>query len=212
MSTVIDTLIYDRTQADVDRVATQRNKILTNGWDSLSEEERTEWLAGMKGSYNATDLNRVTEAMKYLVERLSVFGYMVEYKPVFINHKVAVYAIDDAGSVIVVPEEQKDDVTGEIYTMMSAVVDHFDEWTDEVWIKNDTPTLSQMEQYLDNVQQVRAALELPQNTPSVPPDMDRLTIEEANDIEKVLLDIDKMLTNIAAAWFYSGEIYAGEFI
>lgn len=33
---VIDTLVYDRTQADVDRVFTLKNKILTGGLDALT--------------------------------------------------------------------------------------------------------------------------------------------------------------------------------
>ncbi len=70
MSTVIDTLIYDRTQTDVDRVFTLKTKILTEGLSSLSAEELAEYLAGMKGAYNYTDLNRVGEAIAYLVNRM----------------------------------------------------------------------------------------------------------------------------------------------
>ena len=49
---IIDNLVYDRTQADVDRVFTLKNKILTEGLSSLSAEEKTEYMAGMKGAYN----------------------------------------------------------------------------------------------------------------------------------------------------------------
>ena len=31
-----------------------------------------------------------------------------------------------------------------------------------------------------------------------------------NDIEKILEDIDVLLTNSAQAWFYSGELFSGE--
>lgn len=55
MSTVIDTLIYDRTQADVNRVFNLKNKILTEGLNALSAEEKAEYMAGMKGAYNYTD-------------------------------------------------------------------------------------------------------------------------------------------------------------
>lgn len=70
MSTVIETLIYDRTQSDVDRVFTLKNKILTQGLSSLTTEELTEYMVGMKGAYNYTDLNRVGQAISYLIERL----------------------------------------------------------------------------------------------------------------------------------------------
>lgn len=70
MSTIIDTLIYNRTQADVDRVFTLKTKILTEGLTSLTAEELAEYLAGMKGAYNYTDLNRVGQAISYLVGRM----------------------------------------------------------------------------------------------------------------------------------------------
>ena len=49
-----------------------------------------------------------------------------------------------------------------------------------------------------------------QTTPPVPNDMEKLTYQEANDIEKILEDIDRLLTDAAQAWFYSGDLYAGE--
>lgn len=32
----------------------------------------------------------------------------------------------------------------------------------------------------------------------------------ANNIEKILVDINQLLINMAADWFYSGEVYSGE--
>ena len=63
MSTVIDTLVFNRTQADVDRVFILKNKILTGGLTALSDEEKTEYMAGMKGAYNYQDMNRVGQAV-----------------------------------------------------------------------------------------------------------------------------------------------------
>ena len=60
---IIDNLVYDRTQADVDRVFTLKNKILTEGLSSLSAEEKTEYMAGMKGAYNYGDMNRVGHSL-----------------------------------------------------------------------------------------------------------------------------------------------------
>ena len=67
---VIDNLIYDRTQADVDRVSTLTVKILTGGLSSLTDEEKEEYLAGMKGAYNYTDLNRVGQAVTYIASKM----------------------------------------------------------------------------------------------------------------------------------------------
>ena len=57
----ISTLVTDRTQADV------------QAWNN-------------KGTYNPTDLNRVTHAMEYLVERLRSYGYFVRYERVKVPH------------------------------------------------------------------------------------------------------------------------------
>lgn len=67
MSTIIDTLITNRTQADVERV----RKLAAKGFAAMTADERAEWLAGMKGAYNASDLNRVGTALNYLAGRLA---------------------------------------------------------------------------------------------------------------------------------------------
>lgn len=66
MSTVIDTLITDRTEADVERA----RGLAAKGFSAMTADERAEWLTGMKGAYNASDLNRVGTALNYLTARL----------------------------------------------------------------------------------------------------------------------------------------------
>lgn len=66
MSTIIDTLVTDRTQADVERV----KALAAKGFSAMTADERAEWLAGMKGAYNASDMNRVGTALNYLAGRL----------------------------------------------------------------------------------------------------------------------------------------------
>lgn len=78
------------------------------------------------------------------------------------------------------------------------------------WQVTDVPTPESMTAYLADVATLRAALTVPADTPEVPEDMEQLTWKEANNIEKILVDVDELLTRMAAAWFYSGEIYAGE--
>ena len=48
------------------------------------------------------------------------------------------------------------------------------------------------------------------STPAVPGTMDGLTYSSANDIEQILFDISHMLDNIAAGWYYSGDLMSGE--
>lgn len=63
---IIDTLVTDRTQADVERV----QALAAKGFAGMTAAEQAEWLAGMKGAYNASDMNRVGTALNYLVARL----------------------------------------------------------------------------------------------------------------------------------------------
>lgn len=78
------------------------------------------------------------------------------------------------------------------------------------WMETDTPTVSDMEHYLSTLSVLRGAMAVMRSTPEVPADMDLLTYIEANDIEKILEDIDTLLTNATQAWFYSGEMFSGE--
>lgn len=78
------------------------------------------------------------------------------------------------------------------------------------WQVTDIPTPESMTAYLADVAALRAVLTVAADTPAVPEDMERLTWKEANDIEQILVDVDELLTRMAAAWFYSGDLYAGE--
>ena len=54
------------------------------------------------------------------------------------------------------------------------------------WYKEDSPTLSQMEQYLSNVDALRSVFELQEYAPQTPKSMALLTFAKANDIERIL--------------------------
>ena len=151
-------LITDRTQADVDYAA----RLNAAGWDGMTADERTAWTLGLKGTYNAADLNRVGNAVNYVAGRLEGAGYSVPVNP----------KID--------------------------------------WLESDIPTYSDMEIYLNNVEIIRGTLTVPTTTPEVPEDMEGLTYEEANDIERILLAVDALITNMINAYFYSNEIVCGE--
>lgn len=78
------------------------------------------------------------------------------------------------------------------------------------WTPLQIPTTTDMTAYLADVQALRAVLTVPSDTPAVPGDMEQLTWQEANDIERILTVVNSLLTRMAAAWFYSGDLYAGE--
>ena len=86
---VIDTLIFDRTQADVDRVYALKQKILTGGLTSLTAEEKAEYMGGMRGAYNATDLNRVGQAVSYLADRFTDLPGELEAYPDVVMLKIS---------------------------------------------------------------------------------------------------------------------------
>lgn len=88
---VIGELIWDRTQADVDRVRELKQKALTGGGISaLTESERNEYFNSPKGAYNYTDLNRVDRAVEYLYELFTLAGkFSPEYSPPKINWSVS---------------------------------------------------------------------------------------------------------------------------
>lgn len=155
---VIDTLVTDRTEADVSHYSELRDK----GWAEMTTAEKAEWVAGMKGAYNASDLNRVASAMAYLSQRFASAGYSVP---------------------------------------VSSPTD---------WANGDIPTKGDMDTYLDDLRRIRAALAVMDTTPSAPGSMDYLTWAKANDIEKILVDVDDALGRLLLSPFYSGEIYSGE--
>ena len=78
------------------------------------------------------------------------------------------------------------------------------------WVETDAPALSDMALYLSNLAVLRNAFAVMQSTPKAPTDMEYLTVDEANNIEKILVDIDFLLAKSAQAWFYSGDVFTGE--
>ena len=87
------------------------------------------------------------------------------------------------------------------------------DWKDDEWVDFATQSV-----YLRDLSELRKQFTMMESTPKVPPRLlatgintnDGLTYTWANDIEKILEDIDRLLTNAAQAWFYSGDIYASE--
>lgn len=150
---IIDTLITDRTNADVQRWSSLKSK----GWSGMTDAEKAEWAAGMKGAYNYTDLNRVTQAMDYINGRLVSYGYSTTYHTV-------------------------------------EIAEGRTEWEEA-----DIPTPELMTAYLSNLSALRSALEVWSTTPSVPDDMEGLTYQEANDIEKILVDVESVINQVVSA-------------
>lgn len=143
--------------------------------------------------YSAVDLNRVETAVQYLADRLNAAPADLK------GHAVGLGVAWDA--LFDVPY-------GDI--QVEAKTD---------WTAPDLPTRSQMARYLDNVKTVKGTLNA--MYPAIPDSTAWLTYTGANNIEYVLIilrdaldkevdRITKLLDNTAAAWYYTGDLYAGE--
>lgn len=76
---VIRTMITDREAADVIRAKQIRDRLMTG--QDITDEELKEYLAGLRGAYNASDINRVGAAVRYVADRLNAEGYGAYVSP-----------------------------------------------------------------------------------------------------------------------------------
>lgn len=84
-------------------------------------------------------------------------------------------------------------------------------WTRATWTLANIPTETDLEVFLENVGKLKAAI--PNASPAVPASYAYLTYEKANDIEKILYEVEKALNNMlsifprAGVWTSGGVIY-----
>ena len=78
----------------------------------------------------------------------------------------------------------------------------------KTWTVDDIPTNSDMVRYISNIQTIRVVNIFPNSTPQAPTST-KIGWQEANNIEKILYDVDTILENIKQAYRYSGEIISG---
>lgn len=161
-------------------------------YDDFTQDEQDLYDAGLKGAYRAADMIRVGQAVLFLE------SYLNGVQAALDAHR-ALYGVaaDEAFSVT--------------WGALSLTVKT--DWTDA-----DEPTPAQLAVYLQNVDDVTGCIAIVRQLPS---GMDELTVQGANEIERVLiaeyeagLDFEalkkEMIENTAAAWFYSGDLYCGE--
>lgn len=80
----------------------------------------------------------------------------------------------------------------------------------KLWTSQDVPTLTDMTNYLSDVKAIRDAFTVLKTTPLVPDKMVWLNYVRANQIEQILLDVDRLVSNMMATFVYSGDVYGGE--
>lgn len=112
--------IYDRSQADVDRI-----KVLnTKGYFNLTDDEKTEWFLDSKGTLNASDLTRLENNIKVIYDML---GENVEQATVPELPTVSYYSA---------LRERVADVRAKTYaylyskTVPTQPLNHYEKWND----------------------------------------------------------------------------------
>lgn len=77
------------------------------------------------------------------------------------------------------------------------------------WSESGRGAPSDMAQYLQNVQTLRGILTLLPETPNVPADMEKLTWQEANAIEQILVDLESTIKTMLKTRISCGDAYCG---
>ena len=78
------------------------------------------------------------------------------------------------------------------------------------WTVTSIPTAEDLTYYLKCVSNVREAMSHFNDTPPAPTDTGALSIDEANNIEKILIDVETLINNMLVSRVYCGEVMAGE--
>lgn len=73
-----------------------------------------------------------------------------------------------------------------------------------VWTELDEPNQQQMNQYLASAAAIRSAITALKTTPEVPGSMNNFTYDDANNLEKILVDIENLLDSITRVFIRSG--------
>lgn len=75
------------------------------------------------------------------------------------------------------------------------------------WTMSDLPNVNDMERIRSNVNAIKTAFHAYTN---IPENLEYMTIEKANDIEKILSEIDFLTKNMISSFRYSNTFNSGE--
>lgn len=150
-------LITDRTSSDVSYAKSFQGKT----WSNLTTEQKAEYLIGLKGAYSYIDFNRVENAVKYLSELLTTFGYTNT-----VNVKTN-------------------------------------------WKPSDIQKVSEIQRYIDNIAELKNKYY--SNIEGEMPTISTwLTVDGANYIEKLLVNIERILMDMQQVFVHSGVANVGQ--
>lgn len=178
---VMDHLIYDRTRADVDVI----NELYAKGWEDMIPEERAFWLRGSE------------TALYCLDGRVECLDGPLNCRDMIIRGS---YNTTDLNRVGAAAEY----LTERFHTYGYLV----DAVPRTGWQIGDIPTWSQMERYRKNIVSLRGAIAVLATTPPTPESMRFLDWAGANNMEKILADLDVLLTSMAKVFPRAGTPWA----
>lgn len=145
-----------------------------------------------------------TDVEHYLTLRNKGFANLTDKeKAEWFSHMKGAYNYSDLNRV----EEAVEYVTGRLreYGYHPTVGE-----IKKTWKHDSIPTLADMNRYLANIKAIRSAFSTMTTTPQAPTSMKNFTFKEANDIERILYDVDRLITNMISVWYFSGDLYSGE--
>ena len=76
------------------------------------------------------------------------------------------------------------------------------------WDKTGEPSTRSMDQYLSNLNAIKTAIKLMKETPNTPETMENLTYLKANDIEKIIFDVEKVLNSMRIAFLKANQYFS----
>lgn len=84
---------------------------------------------------------------------------------------------------------------------------HRDGTKDVTWREDDEDiTVDKLEEYLSNVRALRSVFPTLPSTPEAPADMEALTVEDANAIERILYDLETVINAMRGALLRAGQV------
>lgn len=141
------------------------------------------------------------DRLLYLLSRYRSGEITDEERQEFISDSKGAYNVSDINRVGRALNYVNDMLTDIGYNL---TIDSRSDWEmDEYFQTQD------FQKYLRDVGKIRSALSVFSETPETP-GVEGFNYSDANAIEKILIDVDFLISKITKNWFYSGEIYAGE--
>ena len=78
------------------------------------------------------------------------------------------------------------------------------------WVVQDKPLRTDFDRYFQNVNILRGLLTVYSTTPKAPTTAKKLDYQMANDLEKILVDVEELTTKMEQTWLYSNDVFLGE--